>query len=202
MFILVFAVLGARLAQLTWPKTRNWRASAWPTAKPRFSVPLTDRNGVVLASQIYLTTLGANASEIQNGDVVAAQLNEILPNMNVQRARRLLAVTAIMSNWQEAYTLQKRAVLELGNPGLKLRAKPSVFIPADLLRRMSSGFCTDMQGLMGLERRLDEQRANVTHICNDPRHSRSTCGARKPVGGAWQIFGQGWGCHFDGRDQW
>ena len=52
---------------------------------------ITDRNGVVLASQIYLTTLGANASEIQNGDVVAAQLNEILPNMNAQRARRLLA---------------------------------------------------------------------------------------------------------------
>ena len=39
MFVLVFAVLGGVLHSSHWPKTRNWRASAWPTVRPRFSVP-------------------------------------------------------------------------------------------------------------------------------------------------------------------
>ena len=46
---------------------------------------------------------------------------------------------------------------------------------------------------MGLERRLDEQVQMSPIFANDPRHPRSTCGARKPVGGDWQIFGQGGG---------
>ena len=166
MFVLVFAVLGGRLAQLTLAEDPQLARVGMADRKAEVQRPaITDRNGVVLASQIYLTTLGANASEIQNGDVVAAQLNEILPNMNAQRARRLLAGDRHYVELSKGLTpLQKRAVLELGNPGLKLRRE--------------------------------------AHIYNDPRHSRSTCGARKPVGGAWQIFGQGWGCHFDGRDQW
>ena len=142
MFVLVFAVLGARLAQLTLAEDSQLARVGIADRKAEVQRPaITDRNGVVLASQIYLTTLGANASEIQNGDVVAAQLNEILPNMNVQRARRLLAGDRHYVELSKGLTpLQMRAVLELGNPGLKLRREAQRVYPADLLPRMSSGF--------------------------------------------------------------
>ena len=39
MFVLVFAVLGGRLAQLTLAEDPQLARSAWPTARPRFGVP-------------------------------------------------------------------------------------------------------------------------------------------------------------------
>ncbi|MEC8247518.1 MAG: hypothetical protein VX019_05600, partial [Pseudomonadota bacterium] len=160
MFVLVFAVLGGRLAQLTLAEDPQLARVGMADRKAEVQRPaITDRNGVVLASQIYLTTLGANASEIQNGDVVAAQLNEILPNMNAQRARRLLAGDRHYVELSKGLTpLQKRAVLELGNPGLKLRREAQRVYPSGSVASHVVGFSsTDMQGLMGLERRLDEQ---------------------------------------------
>ena len=78
MFVLVFTVLGGRLAQLTLAEDPQLARGGMADRKAEVQRPaITDRNGVVLASQIYMTTLGANASEIQNGDVVAAQLIEI-----------------------------------------------------------------------------------------------------------------------------
>ena len=96
MFVPVFAVL-ARLAQLTLAEDPQLARVGMADRKAEVRRPaITDRNGVVLASQIYLTTLGANASERKNGDVVAAQL--MIRHMNAQRARRLLAVTVNMPN--------------------------------------------------------------------------------------------------------
>ena len=160
MFVLVFAVLGGRLAQLTLAEDPQLARVGMADRKAEVQRPaITDRNGVVLASQIYLTTLGANASEIQNADVVAAQLNEILPNMNAQRARRLLAGDRHYVELSKGLTpLQKRAVLDLGNPGLKLRREAQRVYPSGSVASHVVGFSsTDMQGLMGLERRLDEQ---------------------------------------------
>ena len=160
MFVLVFAVLAGRLAQLTLAEDPQLARVGTTDRETDVQRPaITDRNGVVLASQIYLTTLGANASEIQNGDAIAAQLTEILPNMNAQRARRLLAGDRHYVELIKGLTpLQKRAVLELGNPGLKLRREAQRVYPSGSVASHVVGFSsTDMQGLMGLERRLDEQ---------------------------------------------
>lgn len=160
MFVLVFAVLGGRLAQLTLAEDPQLARVGMADQKAEVQRPaITDRNGVVLASQIYLTTLGANASEIQNGKKVVAQLSGILPNINAQRARRLLAGDSHYVELSKGLTpLQKRAVLELGNPGLKLRREAQRVYPSGSVASHVVGFSsTDMQGLMGLERRLDEQ---------------------------------------------
>jgi cell division protein FtsI/penicillin-binding protein 2 len=62
MFVLVFAVLGGRLAQLTLAEDPQLARVGMADQKAEVQRPaITDRNGVVLASQIYLTTLGANA---------------------------------------------------------------------------------------------------------------------------------------------
>ena len=160
MFVLVFMVLGGRLAQLTLAEDPQLARVGMADREAEVRRPaITDRNGVVLASQIYMTTLGANASEIQNGDVVAAQLIEILPNLNAERARRLLAGDRHYVELRKGLTpLQKRAVLELGNPGLKLTREAQRVYPSGSVASHVVGFSsTDMQGLMGLERRLDEQ---------------------------------------------
>lgn len=160
MFVLVFAVLGGRLAQLTLAEDPQRARVGMADSEVQVPRPaITDRNGVVLASQIYLTTLGANASEIQNGDAVVDQLRAIVPDMNAQRARRLLAGTRHYVELAKGLTpVQKRAVLNLGNPGLKLRREAQRVYPSGSVAAHVVGFSsTDMQGLMGLERRLDAQ---------------------------------------------
>ncbi|MBL6787607.1 MAG: penicillin-binding protein 2 [PS1 clade bacterium] len=160
MFVLVFAVLGGRLAQLTLAEDPALARAGLGNREAQVQRPaIVDRNGVVLASQIYLTTLGANASEIDNADMVVAQLSKILPDLNTTRARRLLAGDRHYVELIKGLTpAQKRTVLDLGNPGLKLRREAQRVYPSGSVASHVVGFSsTDMRGLMGLERRLDEQ---------------------------------------------
>ena len=65
MFVLVFAVLGGRLAQLTLAEDQQLALVGIADQRAEVQRPtITDRNGVVLATQIYLTTMGAYDSEI------------------------------------------------------------------------------------------------------------------------------------------
>ena len=166
MFVLVFAVLAGRLAQLTLAEDPQLARVGTTDRETDVQRPaITDRNGVVLASQIYLTTLGANASEIQNGDAVAAQLTEILPNMNAQRARRLLAGDRHYVELGKGLTpLQKRACLSL-----ETRAETAARSPARLPQRVCCLACGRVfqyryARFDGTGAASGRAGANVTHI--------------------------------------
>jgi cell division protein FtsI (penicillin-binding protein 3) len=121
-FFIVFSVLGGRLVQLTVldaaPTQRANAAHKQNTARPI----ITDRNNVVLATQITTVTLGADAAEIDDGGAMAAHLKTVLPRLNEARAKRLLSGKARYVTLMSGLTpAQKQDVLAFGDPALKLR---------------------------------------------------------------------------------
>lgn len=156
-FAIVFTVLAGRLAQLTVLQA----APVWVgqsthienTARPI----ITDRNGVVLATQITTTTLGADAANIDDGVEMARALKAVLPGLNEARSAQLLSgksrYVTLMKNLTPA---QKQAVLAFGNPALKLTASSSRVYPMGDVASHAIGFTSsDMRGLAGLERHID-----------------------------------------------
>lgn len=156
-FALVFSVLAGRLAQLTVLQAAPiWVAKAQQEENQSRPI-ITDRNGVVLATQISTVTLGADAAKIDDAAAMAQRLKQALPALNEKRAARLLAgkrrYVTLMQNLTPA---QKQAVLELGNPALKLtRASSRVYPMGDVASHAVGFTSSDVRGLAGLERHID-----------------------------------------------
>lgn len=156
-FFIVFAVLGGRLVQLTVldaaPVKRAGALHKENHARPT----ITDRNNVVLATQITTVTLGADAAEIDDGAAMAAQLKAVLPRLNEARAARLLSGKARYVTLLSGLTpAQKQDVLAFGNPALKLTQATSRVYPAGEVTAHTVGFASsDLRGLSGLELYLD-----------------------------------------------
>lgn len=167
-FFIVFSVLGGRLVQLTVldaaPTQRANAAHKQNTARPI----ITDRNNVVLATQITTVTLGADAAEIDDGGAMAAHLKTVLPRLNEARAARLLSGKARYVTLMSGLTpAQKQDVLAFGDPALKLRQAISRVYPAGEVTAHTVGFASsDLRGLSGLELYLDhlQEEADVAPI--------------------------------------
>lgn len=156
-FFVVFAVLGGRLVQLTVIDAKPFGMARGPAQQNDARPTITDRNGVVLATQISTITLGADAAEIADGAAMASQLKAILPRLNEARAARLLSGKARYVTLLSGLTpAQKQDVLALGNPALKLQSDRSRVYPAGEVTAHAVGFASsDMRGLSGLELYLD-----------------------------------------------
>ena len=156
-FAIVFAVLGGRLAQLTVLQAAPiWFSQAKETDSLLRPI-VTDRNGVVLATQITTTTLGADAAKIDDGAEMARALKAALPELNEARAAQLLSgKRRYVTLMKDLTPAQKQAVLAFGNPALKLTAASSRVYPMGDVASHAVGFTSsDMRGLAGLERHID-----------------------------------------------
>lgn len=156
-FFIVFAVLGGRLVQLTVLDAAPVKRAGASHKENRARPTITDRNNVVLATQITTVTLGADAAEIDDGAAMAAQLKALLPRLNEARAARLLSGKARYVTLLSGLTpAQKQDVLAFGNPALKLTQATSRVYPAGEVTAHTVGFASsDLRGLSGLELYLD-----------------------------------------------
>jgi len=157
-FVAVFCVLTARLTYLTMiGEGPSFSISASATDAQTRPI-ITDRHGVVLATQITTTTLGANPREITDATRVVGQLKDILPNLAEARATRLLSGNSAYVKLASRLTPDQRmAILNLGNPALKLRNQPSRVYPTSKVASHIVGFTSsDMRGLLGLELLIDQ----------------------------------------------
>ena len=157
-FSLVFVVLIGRLADLTTSYQVIGASTALQTSAKQERPIITDRHGVVLATQISTTTLGANTAEIEDGVAMARQLSEILPRLNERRAAQLLSRRGPYVKLQTSLTPdERRAVLNLGNPALQLKKATSRVYPNGEVASHIVGFSSsDMRGLSGIELWLDQ----------------------------------------------
>ena len=157
-FSLVFVVLIGRLADLTTSYQVTGASTALQTSAKQERPIITDRHGVVLATQISTTTLGANTAEIEDGVAMARQLSEILPRLNERRAAQLLSRRGPYVKLQTSLTPdERRAVLNLGNPALQLKKATSRVYPNGEVASHIVGFSSsDMRGLSGIELWLDQ----------------------------------------------
>ena len=157
-FSLVFVVLIGRLADLTTSYQVIGASTALQTSAKQERPIITDRHGVVLATQISTTTLGANTAEIEDGVAMARQLSEILPRLNERRAAQLLSRRGPYVKLQTSLTPdERRAVLNLGNTALQLKKATSRVYPNGEVASHIVGFSSsDMRGLSGIELWLDQ----------------------------------------------
>ncbi len=157
-FAVVFTVLAGRLAQLTVLQAAPAWVAGSKAAEEAARPIITDRNGVVLATQITTTTLGADAAKIDNGTALAKQLKAVLPELNEARVARLLnGKRPYVTLLQNLTPAQKQAVLAFGNPALKLTPDSSRVYPMGDVVSHAVGFTSsDRRGLAGLERHIDQ----------------------------------------------
>jgi cell division protein FtsI (penicillin-binding protein 3) len=157
-FGLVFTLLGARLVHLTAIGTNPAMAQRGAGGMSAQLRPMiVDRMGAVLATQMDTTTLAANPREIIDTETLSKQLAATLPDLSASRLVRQLATQSNYVTLKRGLTpAEKRAVLNLGNPALKLTATPRRVYPSGAAAAHLVGFASsDMNGLAGLERRID-----------------------------------------------
>ena len=131
-FGLVFTLLGVRLVHLTAIGTNPamaQRGAGGVSAQLRPMI--VDRMGAVLATQMDTTTLAANPHEITDTETLSKQLAATLPDLSASRLVRQLATQSNYVTLKRGLTpAEKRAVLNLGNPALKLTATPRRVYPS------------------------------------------------------------------------
>jgi cell division protein FtsI (penicillin-binding protein 3) len=159
-FTVVFTVLVGRLTYLTAIGETTGQSLAAKAAQTQERPIITDRHGVVLATQISTTTLGANPSMIEDGAAMARQLKAILPKLNEARAARLLSGKNHYVILQDSLKPdERRAVLNLGNPALQLKQASSRVYPNGQVTSHMVGYSSsDHRGLAGIELWLDQDQ--------------------------------------------
>ncbi len=166
-FVIVFAGLFWRLADLTLAGTRSLHLPHAENAQMILRPDIVDRNGEVMGTNIQVSALMAKAIELRpNGtpdeekiaDIVA-QLTSILPQFNVARANRVLRGKHYEIALHKPITRpQEKKILELGNPYLFLRDRFHRVYPYKQSMAHIIGFVDGQgQGRMGVERLLDER---------------------------------------------
>ena len=181
-FFIVFSVLGGRLVQLTVLDAAPAQRSAGVHKNNLMRPAITDRNDVVLATQITTVALGADAAKISDGAEIAGQLKAVLPRLNEARAARLLSGKARYVTLMSGLTpAQKQDVLAFGNPALKLTQSTSRVYPAGEVTAHTVGFaiptCAACRGWSYISMACWKKRRFMAP-CVQSRYSCATCCAR------------------------
>ncbi len=159
-FMLVFAILGGRLVQLGLRHHDDVRLRASAQKRQAVDRPeIHDRNGMLLALDVPTSSLYADPQVLLDIDEAAEKLATVLPRLDPERIRRKL-LTRRRFVWIRRFLTpeQRKAVHDLGLPGLYFLREPKRFYPqgretAYILGTVDS----DNRGLSGIERYMDEQ---------------------------------------------
>ncbi len=123
---------------------------------------ITDRNGVLLATNLPTVNLYADSRIIQNPKDVARQLAKILPDLDVKKTEEHLssgsAFTYIHRNLTPA---QQYDVNQLGYPGLSFEdADVRLYPQGRLFAHILGKTDIDNRGISGLEKHFDAELKN------------------------------------------
>ncbi|MCK5374791.1 MAG: penicillin-binding protein 2 [Alphaproteobacteria bacterium] len=120
-----------------------------------------DRNGFLIATTIKSPRLYVKPSMVLDSEELTAKLATILPNMNQDKARKLMRTNKDFA-WL-AYDItpaQQQQVLEVGDPALGFRSHYKRVYPQEaLFAHMLGHTSRDGLGLSGIERSFNETLA-------------------------------------------
>ncbi|WP_310244557.1 peptidoglycan D,D-transpeptidase FtsI family protein [Rhizobium rosettiformans] len=158
-FGLVFATVGARLAQygLAEPATTSSIYSQGNSAASR--PDMLDRNGELLATDLRMVSLFAEPRRIVDADEAVEKLATVIPDLNWSEThRRLRSGTGFQWLKRQITPRQQADILKLGIPGIGFRPEKRRFYPGGRTASHILGHVNvDNQGLAGMERYLDQQ---------------------------------------------
>lgn len=159
LFLVAYLALGARLLQygLTEPlQSAAIDASAHAVAS---RPDLTDRNGLLLATDLNTVSLYAEPRRILDADEVVEKLALVVPNLDWRETHRKLRSDSAFQWLRRQLTPKQQAdILALGLPGIGFRPEKRRFYPGGATAAHIVGHVNvDNQGLAGMERYLDQQ---------------------------------------------
>ncbi len=157
----VFAAIAARVMLLATDEANARTAGIVPPPKAERG-QILDRKGRLLATNLPITVLHADPSEIMNPAAAARALAPLLPRHDEGALARLLTKdTRYVELDRKLTPTRHAAILNLGIPGLyfrksTLRAYPSGRLAAHILGQVDP----DNNGLAGVEKSLDARLAS------------------------------------------
>lgn len=160
-----FLVLAGRLVQLSVFPAPDVRSAFRPDTLAAVSrADVTDRFGKVLATDLEVASLYADARQVWDANEAADALVKVLPELDrVQLLRKLQSRQAFVWLHRNLTPRQQAAVHELGFPFLGFRGEPHRVYPHGRLAAHALGYVDiDNHGLAGVERGLDR-------VISDPR---------------------------------
>jgi cell division protein FtsI (penicillin-binding protein 3) len=159
LFAIVFLVIAARLTLVTlFPEPEENPSRVASAAASVDRAPILDRNGVILASSLTTASLFANPRQVNDPDEAAAQLAEVLPDLNAAAiAAKLKSQRSFVWLKRNLAPRQQQAVNRLGIPGVHFQYESKRVYPQGALAAHLVGFVdVDGRGLAGIERSFDD----------------------------------------------
>lgn len=158
-FILVFAIIGARLVSLGAAAGAHQVREGHARNEVTASRPdLLDRNGEVLATDIAVPSVVADPRRIVDLDEAVEKLSEVMPDMDRDWLRKRLSKKSDFA-WirREVSPALKAEILQLGLPGISFLNESKRFYPGHETASHILGHVNkDNQGKGGVEFHLDK----------------------------------------------
>ena len=157
--LLAFLTVAGQLVRLARGQNEVSASMSEPIATTFARPDLVDRNGRLIATDVETHSLFADPALILDRDELVEKLLTVLPDLDEQELRRIIADRSRRFAWVRRGLTPKvaQAVHNLGLPGLAFRRELKRAYPAGSLAGHLLGFVNiDNKGLSGLERHLDE----------------------------------------------
>ncbi|MEM0898771.1 MAG: penicillin-binding protein 2 [Pseudomonadota bacterium] len=158
-FIGVYAVIFGRLVQYGLDELPVASAPGGIDRSLSARPDITDRNGVVLASDLQVASLYGDPKKIWDVDEAVESLATVFPDMDfAEWHRRLSSGAGFVWLRREVRPSEQAAVMALGIPGLGFRQETQRFYPQGPVASHILGLVDiDNSGLAGMEKFIDDQ---------------------------------------------
>jgi cell division protein FtsI (penicillin-binding protein 3) len=159
-FLLLFLAVAVRLVDVAFHPEAERVARATPRPELPVGVlraDITDRNGILLATNLPTVNLYADARIVRDADRIAADLAGVLPDLDLARTReRLKSGQAFVYLHRNLTPSQQFAVNRLGYPALAFEdGEMRVYPQGGLFAHVVGKTDIDNHGISGIERRFD-----------------------------------------------
>ncbi len=171
-FTAFFAVIGVQLGQLTLlhhVAPVNPELAAHEPRQPRPDI--VDRNGVVMATDISVSSLYADPRKIIDVDEAVELLTANIPDLDAKSLREKLKQPGRAFVWlkRQVGPEERDAIYNLGIPGVGFVEERKRVYPLARLAAHTIGYVdVDTKGIAGIEKFLDDQGAIYTASLNEP----------------------------------
>ncbi|MCP4933837.1 MAG: penicillin-binding protein 2 [bacterium] len=162
LFLAAFLVLAGRLVYFGLQHHEDLRLKASAQTRQAQDRPeIHDRRGQVLALDVPTSSLYADPQILLDIDETAEKLGTVLSDLDQEQVRKNLD-TKRRFVWLQRYLTpdQRKAVFDLGLPGLYFLREPKRFYPlGSQIAHVIGTVDNDNKGLSGIERFIDKRRA-------------------------------------------
>ncbi len=158
-FVFVFAALGVRLAFISFGGmgAPERYATAPSAAAPRTEI--VDRNGALLAVDVPVIALEVAGDEVWDAGEAAQKLARVLPDIDAADLEEKLSEGRYVEVRADLTPAERRAVFDLGLPGVRFAARVKRFFPQGELAAHIVGHDEPGKGgVMGLEKTANRYR--------------------------------------------